>query len=227
MNVAALIIGESGEGKTASIENLPPERTYVGNTERKPLSVKNAKKFKNTKIENYKTLMKVVKGLQFPENAKKYDYFILDSFTSVTEMVEKYCEYAFQGFEKWKQYNLLLMELKVQLKKLPMQVFIICLPEQKEVNFNENKKYARVKGKELKYGFIEKEFSIVLYTKPIYDDETGELTDVRFKIKSNKFDTTKTPRGMFSKEPPNDLAFVHKKIKEYYGEEETAPDETS
>lgn len=35
-----------------------------------------------------------------------------------------------------------------------------------------------LKEKELKYGWVDAQFAIVLYTNPIYDEESGEMTDV-------------------------------------------------
>ena len=104
-----------------------------------------------------------------------------------------------------------------KIKQLPQQVVVFAIPEQKDIGFNDTKAYARVKGKELKYGFLEKEFTIVLFTKPIYDEESGELENVQLTYKGNKFNSAKSPRGLFNGEINNDGQVLLDRVKEYYG----------
>jgi len=208
-----LICGESGTGKSSMFETLPPERTLILNTELKPLPMRNFNQFKNVMADTYKKLDSAISQLQ---KTDKYDYVVLDSFTSLTEIVNKYASTAFNGFEVWAQYNQMIVDTIWKLKKLPQQTFIIALPEQKALEFGETKAYARVKGKELKYGYLEKEVAVVLFTNPIYDDDTGEMEDVIMQYKSNKKNTAKSPRGLFEGVVKNDALFIAEKIDEYY-----------
>lgn len=207
------IIGESGTGKSSMFETLPPDRTVFINTELKPLPIKNFNQFKNVMADSYKKIKGSIDQLT---KSDSYDYVVLDSFTSLTEIVNKYASTAFNGFEVWAQYNQMIVDTIWALKKLPQQVFIVALPEQKAMEFGETKSYARVKGKELKYGYFEKELAIVMFTNPQYDDDSGEMIDVLMHYKANKFNTAKSPRGMFNGDVHNDALAIAKGIDEYY-----------
>lgn len=235
MVTPVLLIGESGEGKSSMfgrvkddngnviIEGLPPTRTMIINTENKSLPSDNFHEFNNKVIDSFKKMDGTLDALNTDAGREKYDYVVLDSFTSLTEIIERFAEFAFQGYEQWKQYNNMLREVIIKLKKLQQQVFVIAIPEQKDIGFNQTKSYARVKGKELKYGHLEKEFAVVLYTNVIYDEETGEMIDVELMYKPNKNNTAKAPVGLFKSRPRNDAIIIAKALKEFYGtEEETA-----
>ena len=216
------IIGDSGTGKSTMIETLPPKRTLILNLENKPLPISNFNEFKNVMVTSFKALDSTLDALKKSED---YDYVILDSFTSLTEIINRYAEIAFKGYEVWAQYNSMITETLVKIKALPQQVFVIALPEQKSEEFGEKKEYARVKGKELKYGFFEKEFAIVLFTNPTYaeedikekDIEAGEMVSVHMDYKPNKRNSAKAPRGLFKAKPKNDALEIATAINKFYG----------
>jgi len=211
-----VIIGDSGTGKSSLLETLPPERTIIINTENKPLPMRNFSQFKNLYITDWKALSATLDKLATAEMKEKYDYVVMDSFTSTVEIVNRYCDKVYNGYEVWAKYNDMITDVIIKMKKLDMQCFMIALPEQKAEQFGETKSYARIKGKELKYGFLEKEVAIVLFTNPDYDQDTGEMKDVYMEYIPNKRNSAKAPRGMFDKQPKNDALFIANKIKEYY-----------
>jgi len=212
INVPCLIVGESGSGKSSTFRNLPADKTVIINTERKPLPFRGFKKFKNVNVSQYKEFSQVLKELM---KSKEYDYVIIDSFTSLTEIVGRYTDTVFTGFEQWKQYNQLLQDALWAIKDLPQQVFMTGIPEYVDTAPGENKGYIRVKGKELKYGGSEKEFAIVLWTKLI-EGEDGEIVDYQLAYKPSKHNSAKAPDGMFDKELGNDALIIAKAINKYY-----------
>jgi len=148
---------------------------------------------------------------------RKIDYVVFDSFTSATEIIDMYCSKVYNGYDRWNQYNGHIRELITDLKKLPQQSFIMAIPETKAgEGLEDPKQYVKVRGKELKYGIIEKEFVVVLFTQPHYNEE-GETERITFKFKSNRFDTAKAPPVMFKKGMTNDLFVVGNSIKAFYG----------
>lgn len=211
-----VIIGDSGTGKSSLLETLPPERTVIINTENKPLPMRNFTQFKNLYITDWKALTTLLDKLNQPEMKEKYDYIVMDSFSSATEMILRYAEKVYSGWDVWGKYNDMIAEVIIKMKKLDMQCFMIALPEQKAEQFGETKSYARVKGKDLKYGYLEKEVAIVLFTSPKYNDDTGDMEDVFMEYMPNKRNSAKAPRGMFKEQPRNDALFIANKIKEYY-----------
>lgn len=210
--VPVLIIGESGSGKSSSMRNLDPETTVILNTERKAMPFKGFNKFKNVDISSVKKFNQAIAQLKTDD---KYKFVVIDSLTSLTELVNKYTEVTFNGFEIWKQYNANIYDALQAIKELPQQVFITAIPEYLEKSLGEVKGYARVKGKELKYGNIEKEFAIVLWTK-LVEDEDGIVVDYQLSYKPNKHDSAKSPNEMFEGDLPNDCNLVYSKIQEYY-----------
>lgn len=237
-----LIIGDSGSGKSTAIEHLPQDRTLVINTEDKPLPFEDYASFKVVRATTYKKLMATLQQLSEVDTevddgkggktikkgaGSKYDYVVVDSFTAITEFIEKYVTHMYNGFEQWKQYNLILAEVVNKIKALPQQPFMIALPEQKDMSFGETRSYARVKGKELKYGWVDAQFAIVLYTNPIYDEESGEMTDVEMIFRPNKMNTAKAPQGLFTVRPKNDMLLIDKRIQEFYAPKERNAGATS
>jgi len=208
-----VLSGESGSGKSSTFRNLDPNKTVVINTENKPLPFRSFAKFKNINVRTYKDFAKVLKELKSDE---KYDIVILDSFTSLTEIVGKYTDTIYNGFEQWKQYNTLLQDAIWALKDLNHQVFVTGIPEYLETGAGEAKGFIRVKGKELKYGGLEKESAIVLWTKLI-EGEDGVVVDYQLEYKPNKHNSAKAPDEMFEGDLPNDALLIVKAINEYYG----------
>ena len=213
MKVPVLVIGESGSGKSSSMRNLQADKTVILNTERKAMPFKGFSKFKNIDIASVKSFNQVVTELKKDD---KYDYVVIDSLTSLTELINKYTEITFNGFEIWKQYNSHIYDALQAIKSLPQQVFITAIPEYLEKSLGEIKGYARVKGKELKYGAIEKEFAIVLWTH-LVEDEDGVVVDYQLAYNPNKHNTAKAPNELFEGQIPNDCKLVYEKIQEYYG----------
>lgn len=211
VNVPCFIVAPSGYGKSSSFRNLDPKRTAIINLENKVLPFKGFRDFKNINITSYKKFSQVLAELQKSED---YDFVVIDSFTSLTEIIHKYCEITFNGFEIYKQYNSMIQDALWAIKSLTQQVFITAIPEYYEANFGESKGYAKVKGKEWKYS-IEKEFAIVLWIELI-EDEDGNVVEHRFKYKPNKHDTSKCPHELLEGDMSNDCNLVYQKIQEYY-----------
>jgi len=212
MNVPVLIIGESGSGKSSTMRSLPPEKTVILNTERKAMPFKGFSKFKNIDISSVKSFNTVMSELKKDD---KYEFVVIDSLTSFTELVNKYTEITFSGFESWKQYNSHIYDAMQVIKSLKQQVFVTAIPEYLEKSLGELKGYARVKGKELKHGGIEKEFAVVLWTN-LVEDEDGVVIDYQLSYEPNKHNTAKAPHEMFEGDVKNDALFVSESIHEYY-----------
>lgn len=232
------IIRDEESGEIISM-GLPPSRTLIINTEDQPLPIENFDEFNNMYATTWKVIKAIIVGLMDVANPRtaeedaaldqryidnpqltdlrKIDYVVFDSFTSATEIIDMYCSKMYNGYDRWNQYNAHIRELLMDLKKLPQQSFIMAIPETKAgEGIEDPKQYVKVRGKELKYGITEKEFVVVLFTKPIYNDD-GETEKVEFKFKSNKFDTAKAPTSMFQKGMVNDLFLVANSIKQFYG----------
>jgi len=212
-----LVIGPSGSGKSSSLRNLPPEKTVVLNTERRPLPFRKFMKFNNININKYKTLKEKLKSLK-GEKGEKFDYVVIDSMTSLLEIINKYAETVYSGYNIWSEYNSMVYDILQELKELPQQVIATGIPEYLELEPGENKAFLKTKGKEWRYS-LEKEFSIVLHTHLVDDDE-GNITAFQFDTKPSKFTSAKTPDGMIEdRYIDNDILEVDKAKNEYYSDE--------
>jgi len=209
------IVGDSGTGKSTASRTLPKDRTVIINTEVKMMPYEDHSAFKVMDVDSYNDLNNLLTLLESEDGEKAFDYVVLDSFTSMTEFIERWSVAMFAGFTQWKEYNLAITKVINILKRLPQQVFVIGIPEQKDESMGNAKQYLKVKGKELKYG-IEKEFSIVMFTNPIYSEDTGEMESVEMMFKPNKFNTAKSPVGLFDKRPSNDMLAIAQRVKEFY-----------
>jgi hypothetical protein len=233
-----LVVGDTGSGKSSILEGLPASRTCVLNTENKVLPFGNAHEFKNVYVSNFKTTVEVLKALVAqadPEHPKHgtYDYVCIDSFTSITEFVDRYCDAVYQGFTQWKKYNEHLFEILMLIKQLPQRAIVMGIPERQDPNTMDFKQYVKVKAKELKFGNIEKEFTVVMFTKPMYaeedmptytnangkvleDVEEGDMIECFLQYKANKKNSAKAPVGMFPNKVSNDGVAMFKAMEEYY-----------
>ena len=212
INVPVLICAESGSGKSSAARTLPADRTVIINCERKPMPFKGFAKFKNVNISKYKDIQKVISQLK---ESDKYDYVVIDSLTSLLEIMNKYCSSVYSGYNIYSEYNDMVYNVLQDIKDLPQQVFVTAIPEYIEVAPGETKAVPKTKGKEWK-GAISKEFAIVLFGK-LVEDEEGNVVEYLFDTKPSKYTQAKSPDGMFEERfIPNDMKLIAEAIRKYY-----------
>ena len=214
---------------------LPPKTTLIMNPEQQPLPINNFHDFHNIYMTSFKQIVTVlnliiqvhestdeeiaekkdvvVEGMKLGD-IKNLEFLVFDSMTSASEIIETYCRTKFTGWDVWADYNMKITEILSLMKRIPIQSFFTGIPEtnKDDPNF---KKYFKIKGNERRWGGIEKEFVVVLSTKPLYND-IGETVNILLQYKSNKFNTAKSPGRMFKKGMPNDLFWVANSIRAFY-----------
>ena len=97
-SVPVLIVGNSGTGKSTSISKLPPEKTVILNTEMKALPMRNHDDFKVVDINTYKMLDNALRYYA-SDKGDAFDYLVLDSFTSMTEIIDRYTTAIYDGYD--------------------------------------------------------------------------------------------------------------------------------
>lgn len=212
-NVA--IVGRSGTGKTSSVEELPADRTLIINVENKKLPFR--KKFKHEyRIKDCRELIgenndgMLVNGI----SSDKFDYIVIDSFTSWAEMLLEFCKKYETGYDVYNRYNdeisKLMNVIKFQESKI---IFMLGISENVDGMDGLIEKRLKVAGKQWN-GSIEKEFPIVFYTG-LRKTEEGML--YFFETQTDGITSAKSPKGMFDKQLiQNDLNQVANSIKNYY-----------
>jgi len=221
-----LIIGPSGTGKSTSHENLPTESSVIFNTENKRLPFKkNGLTIQGTlntfEEPDHRILIgnpkdsKVEGFLQRALKAPKIEVISIDSFTSWYESLLAYCKKEHKNYEIYNHFNdevARLMNL-LKIKNKNKIVFMTGIPENVDGVEGLSERRLKVTGKQWE-GLIEKEFTIVLYTRVrVVDGTTGYF----FETQTDGITSAKSPKGMFKDRfIPNDLNIVVKAIKEYY-----------
>lgn len=225
MAQSALIIGDSGCGKSTSIESLDPQSTFIINVANKPLPFKGWRSkytswSKTNLIGNMYTksdpdsiiaCMQYV-SIQRPEikTIVVDDWQYMSSFEYMDKAMEK-------GYDKFTKMAMNLTRVARIQNELRDDLVIIFLTHSEEsVDIDGNRKIkAKTIGKMIDSTVtLEGLFSIVLFAKAKKDKELG----VRyvFETQTNGENTCKSPKGMFSEfEIPNDLALVRVAIEDY------------
>ena len=202
MGIPVMIFGESGSGKSTSLRNFKAEEVSVINVSKKPLPFRN----NGLVIVNTNDYQRIT-SLLLKSQRKSIviddaTYLLVGEFMKTAKTV---------GFQKFTDMALNFYQLvQLVIDKLPPEKIVYFLGHvDRDVNGNERFKTI---GKLLDEKVtLEGLFTIVLKT---------EVHDRRytFATQTNGMDTVKSPMGMFEHlQIDNDLQFVDKKIREYYG----------
>jgi ABC-type oligopeptide transport system ATPase subunit len=219
-------------------EGIPPEYILIMNIENKPLPTRLAGKIQQLMPKThkeYKTMMEMLfvifsekdnnKKMVMMKNffnmykvdLRQIKVLAIDSLSALTDKIRLWAEVSFSGYSVYKQHNLEIGVVLDNIKKMPLKTVVIALPEREPVESRNPKIYARVSGQEWKFGGIEKEFTVVLWTNPVYgEDENQEVIDVLFQYKPNRFNSAKAPVGMFNGKLKNNMREVYESIHKYY-----------
>lgn len=211
------VVGDSGQGKSYSIAELPPEQTVIFNIERKPLPFKNAGNFPNviTTVNIKDFEMQFAAALASPG----FTYIVLDSFAKYMELLYDLSRKINKGYDIYNWYNDKLFEfLEIVKGNRKKFVILFCIPEVVKIAQPSGletafKRIATV-GKKWE-GKIEKEFSVVLFadvTKPDKD----RPAQYRFLTNTDGINSAKSPPEMFPAIIPNNLKLVCDKMTEYW-----------
>ncbi|MBQ1791380.1 MAG: AAA family ATPase [Oscillospiraceae bacterium] len=217
MGIPVLIAGESGSGKTYSIKALDPEQVGIFLCEKSRLPFR--KQFNTYKVRNmqkdvegktmiYRQSVVIQTVLRNPKDPKKI-YIIDDSqYIMANEFFDRANE---NGYQKFVDIGANFRNLiHLVNNELPDDVIVYFL-HHPEMDSNTGKMKAKTIGKMLDEKLtLEGCFDIVLFAKT-------DGAEHWFETQSDGTTTAKSPEEMFDAKIPNDMAFVDRTIREYYG----------
>lgn len=199
MAIIVMVYGQSGTGKSTSLQNFKPEDVCIVNVSGKPLPFKNKHKTFNT--DDYMAIDTAIKKAP----AKS---IVVDDSTYL--MTGEYMRTAkVTGYQKFTDMALNYYSLVKAAAALPDNKIVYFMGHS-DIDTNGNEKFKTI-GKMLDEKVtLEGLFTIVLKTV---------VTDgkYQFSTRNSGQDTVKTPMGMFN-DPliDNDLAMVDRAIRDYY-----------
>jgi len=205
-----IIVGPSGSGKSTSLSSLNPKTTAVLNTERKQLPFKNAKEFMNVPI---KSVSEFHSALDKAMESDKIKTIVIESFTSLIEIIFREADIRYKGFDVWSYYNKEIDKILDKSKNSDKYVIFTAIDGVYDGDNGVEERYVAVDGNRWKKR-VEKEFVIALFTDVHKGDEG---VSYRFRTNTTGRDSAKSPMGMFDDlHIPNNLGKVVEACEEYY-----------
>ena len=205
-----IIVGPSGSGKSTSLSSLNPKTTAVLNTERKQLPFKNAKEFMNVPI---KSVSEFHSALDKAMESDKIKTIVIESFTSLIEIIFREADIRYKGFDVWSYYNKEIDKILDKSKNSDKYVIFTAIDGVYDGDNGVEERYVAVDGNRWKKR-VEKEFVIALFTDVHKGDEGVKY---RFRTNTTGRDSAKSPMGMFEDlHIPNNLGKVISACDEYY-----------
>jgi ABC-type dipeptide/oligopeptide/nickel transport system ATPase component len=224
MSTLVGIVGQSGTGKSTSIETLNPKETVIINVSNKPLPFKgwksNYTQGKLSEGANYistDVAATIVQALKYiSDNRPEIKYVIIDDLQYLMsfEFMAKAKEKGFEKFTDIGKNTFDVLNASRQLRD-DLIIFAIYHEESTSENFNPKRKIKTI-GKLLDDKItLEGLFTIVFFTEVKIEED--QRPHYYFVTQTDGVTTAKSPRGMFDELLiPNDLSFVSTKINEYY-----------
>lgn len=209
MSIPILIIGKSGSGKSASLRKFKADEVDIINVESKPLPFRN--NFVTIDTDDYRAVCKAIK------NSKKKVVVVDDAGYLITNAFMRGHASQGAGNAMFNFYNQLadnFWKLITYIKSMDKDedknkiVYIIMHDQKNDYGDIRPKTIGKLLDDKV---CVEGMFTICLRSMV----QDGRFV---FRTRSDGFDVTKTPIGLFdTEEIDNDLHMVDEKIREYYG----------
>ncbi len=207
------ICGPSGTGKSTSMRNLPPERTVILNTEQKALPFRKGTEFKLNVPINSLQLFKTAlsKAIENPN----VDIIVIESFTSLIEMIYMKAKSLYDGFDVWDFYKNEIKKIMEMSKNTDKYIIFIGIDQFVEGDSGVEERFIAVDGSWKKK--VEKEFVIVIYSEAKEINDKQEYRFITNKQPGYNRISAKSPMEMLPPIMDNDITGILNEVDKYYG----------
>lgn len=209
------IMGESGSGKTTSMNKLDPATTFYIDGDKKGLSWKGWRKQYSIEKLNYmatdqiSTVSQILEKINAQENMKHIKVVVIDTLNGLM-VADEVRRMKDKGYDKWVDLAQCVWELLDSLYSLRDDLTIIVICHSQTQKEDDGYTFTRIKtsGKKLDKLNVESKLTTVLHAVA----KDGKYV---FLTHANN-STAKTPLGAFEEdEIPNDITLVLKALEEY------------
>lgn len=213
MNI--LVVGASGTGKTASLRNLEPEKTFYINVSGKPLPFPN-KKWTNL-LATDKT-SKIIEALTEVNKREEIDTVVVDDaqYIMANEFLSRAKEKSYEKFNDIGNNFFLLLKETAKLRDNLKVIFLWHSDHDTDASGKRIVKAKTVGRLTDQYINVEGYFTIVLFTDVVRKEKKNHYG---FMTQTDGQTTAKTPMGMFTEEfIENDMKSVLESIEKFYSQ---------
>lgn len=220
MSKLVALVGDTGCGKSHSIQYLDPKETYIISVAGKELPFKGSTNIYNRESKNYKDVTEATEIQRLLDTlsttAPHIKTIVIEDGNYIMgfNLVNKATETGYTKFSVMAQQMVSLIQ---HAKKLRDDLVIVYVSHQEEVDDGGDIAAYKMKtaGKMIDNQIkLEGLFTTVLYA---ITETKGEKTDYMFITNRYKKYPAKSPSGMFDElKIPNNLKVVVDKINEYY-----------
>lgn len=220
-----LVCGKTGTGKTSAIRTLNPKETVILRVINRTLPFKFAGKYGKEQKNMFSTPTydKVIEALDWVNKQNSIKNVVITDGTYIIRQ-EFFKKANIKGYDKFTEFAMHMQQVLVKIQSMrdDMKVFLEYHVESNVTDSGSTEYKAATVGKLLdeKYNIFEN-IDIILFACPQFEDKEikyGFYTN-RAVDKNGSEIPAKSPMDMFDEIfVPNDLAFVAKKIDEYYTE---------
>ena len=214
------LMGESGSGKTTSLETLDPKSTFIINCDKKRLPFRKeireqyAEENKNYYVTDHQTVvLSILQKINTQENMKHIKVVVVDTINGIM-VADENRRRKEKTYDKWADLAWAVYDIIDYALTMRDDLTVIFLAHVQVDRDDDGYKFAHIKtsGKKLDKIGLETKLTTVLYSKAVPDGN-----DVKYIFETKAFNSTaKTPRGAFKDATiPNDMAEVIKALEEF------------
>lgn len=206
------VMGESGSGKTTSMQNLDPKTTFYIDADRKGLSWRGWREQYSEKKGNYlknDDVNIVRQYIRKIAEMKNWKVIVVDTINGLM-IADEMRRSKEKGYDKWVDLATCVWDLVVECYDYRDDLTVIFTAHTQTETDDSGYRFTRIQtsGKKLNKIVLESKFTTVLLSKCV----DGKYL---FETRANN-STAKTPKGAFEDfEIENDIAKVIKALEEF------------